>query len=242
VHATINTTVVGMGHTFGWAGHYANVGFQLPYVQAKLHGQVFGQYQSVHRTALSDPQFRLAVNLYGAPAMTPREFAAYRPHTVVGTSLVVIPPLGAYDSSKLLNIGSNRWSFKPEIGLRRTQGHWALESDLGVWLFTDNRNFAGGKVRSQDPVGALQLHAIYTFKPQLWVALDGTYYTGGRTTINGTQNFDLQKNSRVGMTLGMPCGRGQILKMAYSRGARTTIGADFETIAISYQYMWFDAR
>ena len=76
-------------------------------------------------------------------------------------------------------------------------------------MFTDNTNFYGGKVRSQDPIGALQLHAIYTFRPRLWLALDGTYYTGGRTTINGTANYDLQQNSRVGLTLSVPLKRLQ---------------------------------
>jgi hypothetical protein len=172
--------------------------------------------------------------------MTPREFANYRPTTVIGVSLTVVAPYGHYDDTKVINIGSNRWSFKPELGFSRTRGPWTGEADAGAWFFTDNTDFAGGKVRSQDPIGALQLHLMYTFRPLLWLAVDGTYYTGGRTTINSQQNIDLQKNSRLGVTLALPVSRWQSIKIAYSRGARTTIGGNFETIGLSYQYAWLD--
>ena len=167
MHATINSYGFGYGRTLGWLGHYTNVGFVLPYVHGDVNGLYLGQYEAVHPTGFGDPQVRLAVNLHGAPAMTPREFAAYRPQTIVGVSLIVVAPLGDYHSDKLINIGSNRWSFKPELGYSRSNGSRTLEADAGAWLFTDNTNFVRGKVRSQEPIGALQLHAIYTVKPQL---------------------------------------------------------------------------
>jgi Putative MetA-pathway of phenol degradation len=240
LHATINTASVGYARAFGFLDRYANFGFGLPYVHGDVNGLYLGQYQTVHRTGFGDPQLRMAVNLYGAPALTPRQFATYTPQTIVGLSLIVVAPLGQYYNTKLINIGSNRWSFKPEVGISNTSGPWTLEADVGGWFFTDNTDFAGGKVRSQEPIGALQLHATYTIKPHMWVAIDGTYYTGGRTTINGQQNYDLQKNSRVGVTFALPLGRQQSLKFAYSRGARTTIGGDFDTVGVSYQYVWFD--
>lgn len=240
LHATINSPAVGYLRAFGFLDHYMNVGIVVPYVRGDLSGYYLGQYQQLRRSGLGDPQLRVAVNLYGAPAMTPQQFLAYQPQTIVGVSLIVVPPLGQYDSTKLINIGSNRWSFKPELGISHALGRWTLESDLAVWLFTDNTNFFHGNERSQDPIGALQLHAIYAITHRLWVALDGTYYTGGRTTINGVQNYDLQHNSRVGITLSVPLRKLQSLKIAYSRGARTTIGGDFDTIGVSYQYVWID--
>jgi hypothetical protein len=239
VHANVNTTIVGYGRTLGLFGHYTNIGFLVPYVHGEVSGLIGGQQQSVRRNAFGDPLLRLAVNLYGAPALSRREFASYQQSTIVGVALVVAPPLGAYDSTKLINVGSNRWSFKPEIGISQRTGAWTFESDLAVIFFTDNTNFYNGGVRSQEPIGALQLHAIYTIRPQMWVAVDANYYTGGRTTVNGKQNVDLQQNSRVGITFGMPLTRAQSLKFAYSHGARTTIGGDFDTFGISYQYAWF---
>jgi hypothetical protein len=242
VHANINTTILGYGRTLGVYGHYTNIGIAVPYVQGEVSGLIGGVPQSVNRTAIGDPRLRVAIDVYGAPALTPREFASYRPHTIVGLSLVVAPPLGAYDSTKLLNIGSNRWSFKPEVAVSQTRGPWTFEADVAAIFFTDNRNFYNGGERTQEPIGTLQLHAIYSFRPRLWLAIDGTYYTGGRTTVNGKENFDLQQNSRLGITLATPCGRAQSLKFAYSHGARTTIGGNFDTVGISYQYLWFAHR
>lgn len=240
LHATINSLAAGYGRTLGVLGRYTNIGFVLPYVHADMHGQYLGEYRVVHPAGFGDPQLRVSVNLYGAPAMTPRQFAAYHQRTIVGVSLIVVAPYGDYDNTKVINIGSNRWSIKPELGFSRTHGSWTWEADAGAWFFTDNRDYARGKVRSQEPIGALQLHAMYTFKPQLWVAVDGTYYTGGRTTVDGRQNIDLQKNSRVGVTLAVPLGSWHSVKIAYSRGARTNIGGDFQTIGVSYQYAWLD--
>jgi len=240
IHAAINAVTLGYARTLGILGHYANVAFGVPYVHAHVSGLYLGQYQAVHPDGFGDPQLLVSVNVYGAPALTPRQFAAYHPQTIVGVSLIVVAPLGHYDDTKLINIGSNRWSFKPEVGLSHTRGSWTLEADVGAWFFTDNTDFARGQLRSQEPIGAVQLHATYSIKPQMWVSLDGTYYTGGRTTINGQQNYDLQKNSRVGFTLALPLTRFQALKIAYSRGARTRIGGDFDTLGVSYQYLWFD--
>ena len=242
VHANINTAIAGYGRTLGIYGHYTNIGIAVPYVQGELSGVIGGVQQSVNRTAIGDPRLRIGINVYGGPALTPKEFASYRQHTIVGLSLVVQPPWGAYDSTKLLNIGSNRWAFKPEVGVSQKSGPWTFEADLAAIFFTVNHNFYNGGVRSQEPIGSLQLHAIYNFRPGLWLAIDGTYYTGGRTTVNGKENFDLQQNSRLGITLAIPCGRAQFLKFAFSHGARTTIGGNFDTVGISYQYLWFDRR
>jgi hypothetical protein len=241
-HANLNAAVAGYYRTLDFFGRSANAGIVVPYVRGDLNGLLLGQPVSAHRSAFGDPKFRLAVNLYGAPAMTPRQYAAFREETIVGASLNVVPPLGAYDSTKLINVGSNRWAFKPEIGATHAMGHWRLEADVGGWFFTDNTNFWNGKLRQQDPIGSLQLHVIYTFLPMLWLAVDGNYYTGGRTTIDGKENFDLQKNSRVGVTLALPAGRSQTIKIAYSVGARTTIGNNFQTVGISYQYAWMNRR
>jgi hypothetical protein len=236
--ATINTTGLAYVRSIDFLGRSANIGAALPFTAGKLQGLYIGEFTKVSRAGLSDIGFRFAVNLYGAPAMNLKEFAAYRQKTNIGVSLVVKAPLGEYDPTKLINIGTNRWSFKPEVGLSKAIGKWTLEIYAGVWLFTVNTNFLGQYTREQDPIGSGQVHLLYTFKPRLWVAFDANFYTGGRTTVDGTVNLDLQRNSRVGGTLSIPVGRRHSLKLAYSRGAYTTIGADFQALAVGWQYLW----
>jgi outer membrane putative beta-barrel porin/alpha-amylase len=236
--ARINTTALAFTRAFSLGGRSANAGIAVPVVGGHIEGLYLGEPAEVGRFGQGDPRFRLAMNLYGAPSMTPREFASYRHRTIVGVSITVAPPLGQYDSAKLINLGTNRWSFKPEVGVSRAFGKWVVEGMGGVWVFTDNTDFVGGRTRAQDPILAMQAHVTYKFKRSMWLAGDANYFTGGRTTIGGKQNLDLQKNSRIGATFSTALDRHQAVRLSVSRGAYTTIGADFTSIAVGYNYAW----
>ena len=170
--------------------------------------------------------------------MTPKEFASYRQGRIVGVSLTVAMPLGQYDSAKLINLGTNRWSFKPELGYSGTLGKWVLEVMAGVWLFTDNTDFLGGRTREQDAIVATQFHLTYKFRQNMWLAADANFYRGGRTTIGGRQNLDLQRNSRIGATFSKGLTRRQAIRVSVSDGAFTTIGAAFTSVAVGYNFAW----
>jgi hypothetical protein len=236
--AGINTTAFALTRAFSIAGRSSNAGIVLPVITGHVEGLYLGDPAEVDRFGLGDPRLRLAVLLHGAPAMTPREFATYRHETIVGVSATVAPPLGQYDSSKLINIGTHRWSFKPEIGVSTALGHWVVEAMAGVWIFTDNPDFAGGRTREQDPIGAIQAHLTYKFKRSMWLAADANYYTGGQSSVDGTRNADLQRNSRVGTTFSWALNRHHAVRASVSRGAVTSIGADFTSIAVGYNYVW----
>jgi len=236
--AAINTTAFAFTRAFGLAGRSANAGIVLPVIGGHLEGRYLGLPAETGRFGLGDPRLRFAINLYGAPAMTPQAFASYRQQGIVGVSVTVSPPLGQYDSSKLINLGTHRWSFKPELGVSRAFGRWVVEGMAGIWLFTDNTEFLGGRTREQDPITATQVHLTYKFTRAMWLAADANYFTGGQTTIGGQPNLDLQRNSRVGATFSSSVARGQAIRMSVSRGAYTTIGADFVSIAVGYNYAW----
>jgi len=236
--ATINTTAFAFTHAFGLTRRSINAGLVVPVMVGHVEGLYLGNPAEVHRFGAGDPRLRLAMNLFGAPAMTPREFAEYRQKTIVGVSIAVVPPLGQYDSAKLINIGTHRWSFKPEFGLSSALGKWVVEAMAGVWWFTDNTDFVGGRTREQDPIGETQVHLTYKFKRSVWLAGDANFYTGGQTTIGGKRNLDLQRNSRVGATFSTAIDRHQSIRASVSRGAYTTIGADFNSVAVGYNYAW----
>ena len=238
--AIINTTGLAVARAFGLAGRSANASVMVPVVGGHVEGLYLGEFAEVGRFGLGDPRLKLAVNLFGAPVMTAKEFASYQQRGIVGVSVTVVPPLGQYDPAKIINLGTNRWSFKPELGLSRTNasGKWVIEMMAGVWLFTDNTEFVGGRTREQDPIFTTQAHVTYKFNRRMWLAGDANFYTGGRTTIGGTQNLDLQRNSRVGATFSKAMARGHAIRMSVSRGAYTTIGAAFTSIAMGYNYAW----
>ena len=236
--AVIDTTAFAFTRTFGLAGRLANAGVMLPVIGGHLEGLYLGEPAEVSRFGLGDPRLRLAINLYGAPAVAPQAFTPYRQRGILGVSVTVAPPLGQYDSTKLINLGNHRWSVKPEVGVSHAFDRWVVEAMAGVWLFTDNADFLGGRTREQDPITATQLHVTFRFKPTMWLAADANYFTGGQTTIGGKQNLDLQRNSRIGATFSSSVSPRQQIRISVSRGAYTTIGADFTSVAAGYNYAW----
>jgi hypothetical protein len=101
----------------------------------------------VTREGWGDAKLRVAMNLIGAPAMTPREFAQREPKTTLGVSVTVSVPTGEYFSDKLVNIGTHRWAAKTELGVTHPVGKWLLEAYAGAWWFEDNDDFFGGQRR-----------------------------------------------------------------------------------------------
>jgi hypothetical protein len=168
-------------------------------------------------------RLRLAVNLLGGPALSPQEFARYKQGRNLGVGLTVSAPTGQYDPTRLINFGNNRWGFKPEVGYSSIRGRWIWEAAAGVWFLTTNDDFLGS-TRTQDPIGSLQANVSYNFKGGAWIALNGNWYTGGETSIDGVEKDDLQKNSRVGLTLSLPLGGPHSMKLVAQTGAYTASG------------------
>ena len=210
----------------------------LPYLVGDLEGFFLGEPALANRSGTGDLVMRLGVNLLGGKAMSPREFATYKPKTLLGVSLTVKAPTGQYDPTRLINIGTNRWSFKPEIGIVQVMGSWAVDAYVGAWFFTDNSDFFGGTTRKQNPVYSSEFHLRYLFRRGLWAALDTNFWYGGRATIDGQGGDDLQRNSRVGLTVSWNFRRSHNLRFAVSRGAFTRIGGDFDSFGLSYGYSW----
>jgi hypothetical protein len=239
VSASLNSTSLAYGHTFGLFGRSASAAGVLPYAWGSIEGNVGEQRRRITRSGLADVRLRLSMNLVGGAALAPKEFAARRLRTALGASLVVVGPSGQYDPAKLINIGANRWAIKPELGLTHPVGRWWLELYGGVWFFSANSDFFGDSRREQQPIGTLQAHASYTFRPRMWLGGDATFYTGGRSRVDGGPEGELLRNSRLGLTLALPAGRHHSLKVAWATGFTTRIGGDFDTLAIGWQVLWF---
>jgi hypothetical protein len=239
VQATLGAATVGLGYTFDFFSRTALVVGTMPYARGTASGSIQESTREATRTGWADARLKLSVNLLGGRARRPREFVKARRSPIVGLSVTTVLPVGQYHRDRLMNLGSNRWAWKPEAGLSIPVGRWTIETYGGVWLFAANDHFyPGGKRREQAPIVALQQHVSYTLRPRLWMAFDATWYAGGATTIDGTDRGDLQRNTRLGATMSCPIGVNQSLKVAYSTGATTRIGGDFNTLALAWQIAW----
>jgi hypothetical protein len=232
------------GTVFAWARSIkvgpmsGKIDVILPY--GWLSGSAEYNNKTVTRSVsgLADPRIRMSVNFIGAPALPLSGFKDYKQNFVAGASLQIFLPLGQYDPTRLVNLGTNRFTFKPELGMSKTLGKMQLELTGGVAFYTVNNDFYGGKNRSQAPIGSVQGHINYNFKKGIWAALDGTYYWGGHTTVDGVVGNDLQKNTRLGLTVAFPLGIHNSLKLNLSTGVSTRTGSDYNVAGLIWQYRW----
>lgn len=164
--------------------------------------------------------------------------SVYKQDLIPGASRQVSAPRGQYDNSRVVNLGTNRWWFKPEIGVSKAIGPWTFELAGAVTLYTDNHDFLSGGTRAQEPLCSVQGHVIKGFRSGVWASLDVTYFTGGRTTIDDTLNNDLQRNWRVGGTLALPVDAHHSIKLYASSGVAARTGNNFDLIGIAWQYRW----
>jgi len=236
--AKIHSAFVNYARVVDLGGQSGTLALVVPYAWLSATGEVAGQSRSVERTGLTDVTLRASVNLYGAPALSLQEFRHYRQDTIVGASVLVTAPTGQYDPMRLINIGTNRWSFRPELGVSKALGRWTLEAAAGVAFYTDNDAFLGSNVRRQRPLFGLQGHAIYNISPQLWAALDVTYYVGGQTSVNGVLDNDRQANARWGATLAQSLDRHNSIKVYFSSGVAARTGTNFTAVGVAWQYRW----
>jgi len=237
-HLTTSNAVLAYARVFELFGQSAKVDAIVPYTRLRGSAAYLGDPIERDVDGFTNPAFRVSVNLYGAPALTLKEFAGWQQDLIVGASLRVTVPWGQYDDTRLVNIGTNRWSFKPEVGVSKALGPWTLEVTGAVTFFTDNDDFYGGRTRAQDPLYSAQVHAIYSFASGIWGSLDATYFTGGRTTLDGTRNADLQQNWRIGGTIALPLDRQNSIKLYASSGVSSRTGNDYDLAGIAWQYRW----
>jgi hypothetical protein len=233
-----SSAVLGYVRVLDLWGQSGKVDVVVPY--SWLSGTAESAGQPIERIVdgFADPRFRLSVNLLGAPALTLEEFRDYKQDLIVGASLQVSAPWGQYDSSRVVNLGTNRWWFKPEIGVSKAVGPWTFELAGAVTLYTDNQDFLNGGTRSQEPLYSTQAHVIRGFRSGVWASLDVTHFTGGRTTIDDTLNNDLQRNWRLGGTLAFPVDAHNSIKLYASSGVSARTGNNFDLIGIAWHYRW----
>ncbi len=230
----------GYVRTLNVFGASAKIDAILPVVGGDWKAVLDGQDTTRSATGLGDARVRFSVLFSGAPALSRKEFASYKPGTIVGGGLQVWVPLGQYDPDRLLNLGSNRWVFRPQLGVSQTLARWVLEAAAAAWFYTDNTNFFGGDTLSQNPIAALQGHVTYQFGQGFWAAADAGYGRGGQTSVNDEEKDTRISNWRLGVTLAFPISSHDSIKLAFISGLRAGKGADYSTILGAYQYRWFD--
>ena len=245
-NATFDLQTIGAKYirSFELLGKSARIELIQPYQIGHYKGLLNGAPATVDRSGLSDTSVRFAVNLLGAPPLAGKEFAAYRAsldsETIVGLGFVLQAPTGQYYEDKLINLGNNRFAFRPQLGVvHNFSSKWGVELTAQSWIFTENDRFYRGTRLQQAPLIAADASTTYTFRPGLWLAGSVGYAGGGITTVNGRSNHDSQENIGWALNLGIPISRQVAIKLGYV-GTRTEVstGLDTDTVSCALSVVW----
>ncbi len=197
--------------TFSFGDRLARIYLTVPLASLDASAEVFDPIAGRtlvperRRSGSMDPMVTVHVGLVGAPALTLPEFVkhpkGFQLYAILGTTI----PIGTYDADRLINLGTNRWSFRLGAGTvtpldqsKRTT--W--ESANSIFLFTDNTDLRLADRRSEDPLFASENHLTHDFTPRIWGAVDLRYQVGGETTTDGVPDDNLTNILGGGVTMG----------------------------------------
>lgn len=239
--AKLNSHNIGLGYlrSFGLFKKLARIQVTVPITFMHGEGDYLGEYRTISRSGIGDMRIRFGINLTGSPALPAKEFSTYQQKVIFGFSFVTSIPTGQYFNDKLFNIGTNRWGFKPELGISKRFERVYAEVYSGVWFYTANKDYLTVKTQKQEPVFSVQTHLSYYLKNHMWFGVNGNWFTGGETLVDGVATGNLANNWRVGATFSSPLDKKQSLKFQYHFGAFPHSGFKYNLAAITYQYAAF---
>jgi len=235
--ARLNSFVFAYVRSINFFGQSAKIDAVLPHVFGDWNGEVIGLQDRFSQDGFGDLRLRLSFNFLNSPSMSVKEFANYNPNSISGFSLQVIIPTGKYNPNELVNLGSNRFAFKPQWGFAQNFDKWNIETYASIWLFTNNTNFLNGNKLSQKPLYTFKFHLIRDLPKNMWISANVGYGIGGRSAVNGVDRDTKISAMRFGLHYAIPF-KQHALKLGYVSGIRFEKGSDFDALTLTYQYRW----
>ena len=235
----LNQGTITYTHYFGLVHHAVWVEASVPL--ADLGGSVSGT--NIHGSTIGsgDSSYAVTALLKGGPALSVAQFADYKPHTTVGMSLTITAPTGQYNSNKLLNLGSDRWSFKPEVAVSRPFGpeqKWQCDVYAHAYFFTDSTSYHGTEILRQGPLPGLEGHISYFVTNNVWASIDSLYSFRGATFVDGVNQNDAQKNFTLGSEVNVSLNPRNSLVFQFAKALVHQNGPAFTGFAVKYNYSW----
>ena len=251
-NASIDTSVIVTGASLnlnqGTIDYTRYFGFlhRLMWLEAAI--PVAGLGGSVSRTTIEgsttgtgDSSYQVAMLFKGGPALTVAEFQNYRPTTTLGGSLSVTAPTGSYHSNRILNLGSDRWSFKPELALTHPFGsdqNWELNAYANVYFYTDNTAYRGKELLRQEPLPGFEGHLSYSFSAKVWASVDARYSVRAATYLNGVDQRNSQQNFILGSEMGVTLSARNSLLLEFGKAVVHQNGPALVGFSVRYDYTW----
>lgn len=227
------TRGVSFFHRFAWV--------EATVPLAGLKGAVTGTAVQGTATGAGDSSYVFGALLKGGPAISLEDFPTYKPTTTLGVSITITAPTGLYDAEKLLNLGSNRWSFKPEIAVSHPFGpshNWEFDGYANAYFFTDNTSYHGREILRQEPIPGFEGHLSYSFTSDIWASVDTRYSFRGDTLVDGTDQDNSQRNVTLGSEVSVSLSPQHSLLFLFAKAVLHHNGPAYTDFAVKYIYTW----
>ena len=251
-NASIDTSLIITGASFNLNQgtidytRYFGLLHRLTWVEAGvpvggLSGSIAGTNIHGSTTGSGDSNYELAMLLKGGPALSVKQFEEYKPTTTLGVSLTITAPTGSYHADKILNLGSNRWSFKPEIALSDPFGpeqRWEFDAYANAYFYTDNISYHGREILGQQPLAGLEGHLSYSFSDNLWASIDTRYSFRGTTFLNSVNQNNAQQNFILGSEINVSLSLRNSLVLEFAKAVVHQNGPALVGFSVKYDYTW----
>ena len=243
VSVDMDTWLLGYIRTFELFDRTARVEIRQAWQEGIWNGIVDGTPTKINREGWSDTFTRFAVNLVGPPPLTGKAYADYRAatqvETIVGAALGVQLPTGQYFEDKLINLGSNRFTFSPQVGVHQQYYNWSFEATGTAWIYTDNTSFFNGNQLQQDPFYTMDGSVEYKFQSGIWASAGAGIGVGGQSTVNGVEKDDRKEDFGWSVKAGFPVTRSLGFKAAYFETDHwSKVGIASQTISVGLVGSW----
>jgi outer membrane putative beta-barrel porin/alpha-amylase len=235
----LNQGTIGYTYYFGVFHHLTWVEAAVPL--AGLDGSIAGTNVHGAVSGAGDSSYQLAMLLKGGPALGIEQFASYKPVTSLGLSLTITAPTGLYNPDKILNLSSDRWSFKPEIALSHPFGpdqKWEFDAYGNASFYTVNTSSLGKEILRQEALPGLEGHVSYSFNERIWASLDTRYSFRATTYVDGISQNNPQQNLIVGSELNVSLSPQNSMTFVFAKAIVHQNGPTATGFSIKYDYTW----
>ncbi len=181
-----------------------------------------GARSSQSSAGLGDMQLGATLGLIGQPALTPQQYAAFRPGFGLSLFARVFLPTGAYSDAQPVNLGSNRVAF--QVGLPLTLGFGRSYRDPSLTtvdvlptltFYQDNLRPFGAQTSAKDTLFTVEGHLTHNLNARFWVSADLLYRQGGETTTDGVPNANATRGWSAGGSAAFVLARKATLALTF---------------------------
>jgi hypothetical protein len=221
-------------------GRTGGLGVVLPF-QDLLSFNTQSNDVTARESGIGDPSVTFEMNLFGAPALQREEMKDWTPGDYCGLHFTFGLPLGQYDPNSAVNLGANRFTFRPLLNhsLTRDEGKTWLDFYSSVAFYSANEEYLGSSVLKQYPLTDIELHYSKMVYDRLWAGIGVVGLFGGRVEVNDTVATPTQQIGRLAITAGTPMFKGSTAIFGYNNTfARSDGAADANSYILQLIYLF----